>query len=230
MRRKIATGMLRDERIVQIEYLSLADLSKIMQLQEKVKQALDSDAFLSPLSKEEYTHILTENGFMAGAFVGKKLIAFRAMLIPEIDEEHLGLDAGLSQTELPQVIYSEISNVDPDYRGNGLQNYMGKLLIRDIDHKRFKYVCATVAPMNIPSIKDKLSLRMHIVGLKEKYDGKLRYIFMKGLTVSYKDSDFDEMLWILGDDIDEQQRLIQSGFRGISIKKDDGYWYVKYGR
>lgn len=230
MRKQIATGALRDERVIQIAHLTIADLPIIMQLQTKVKQTLDTDAFLSPLSEAEFTRILTGNGIMVGAFVDEKMIAFRAMLIPELDAEHLGIDAGLSQAELPNVIYSEISNVDPDYRGNGLQNYMGKLLMREIDRQQFRYVCATVSPNNIPSIKDKFSLGLQIIGLKKKYEGVLRYIFMKDLTVNYKDSDYDEMQLVPEDDIKEQLKLIQSGFRGIRLKKSDGKWYIKYGR
>src|SRR5690625_4094941 len=114
------------------------------------------------------------------------------MLKPELDEEHLGIDAGLSQEDLPQVIYSEITIVDPDYRGNGLQNYMGKLVMKEIDRDKFYYVCATVAPMNIPSIKDKFSLGFQIVALKEKYEGMLRYVFMRDLSVSYQNLVYDE--------------------------------------
>lgn len=230
MRKQIATGTLRDERTIQIERLTISDLPIIMQLQTKVKQTLDSDAFLSPLSEAEFTRILSGNGIMVGTFVDEKMIAFRAMLIPELDDTHLGLDAGLSEADLPNVIYSEISNVDPDYRGNGLQNYMGKLLMREIDREQFRYVCATVAPNNIPSIKDKFSLGLQVVALKEKYEGMLRYIFIKDLTVYFKESDYTETHLLAEADIASQQKLLHRGFRGISIKKRNDTWYIKYGK
>src|SRR5699024_5338543 len=148
MSRQIATGTLRDERAFRVERLTIDDLPLIMQLQAKVKSTLISSDFLSPLSEEEYTYILSGNGFIIGVFLEEKMIAFRATLEPELDEEHLGIDVGLSQKDLPSVIYSEISNVDPDYRGNGLQNYMGKLVMAEINRKTFRYICATVAPMN----------------------------------------------------------------------------------
>ncbi len=34
-------------------------------------------------------------GYLIGAFVENQLIAFRAVVVPEIDEEHLGYDLGL---------------------------------------------------------------------------------------------------------------------------------------
>src|SRR5690625_7969802 len=99
MNRQIASGTLRDERVFQVERLTMEDLPQIIQLQSKVKNMLTSSDFLSPLSEEEYTSILTGNGFMVGVFVEGKMIAFRAMLKPELDEEHLGIDAGLSRSE-----------------------------------------------------------------------------------------------------------------------------------
>jgi hypothetical protein len=230
MRKQIATGALKDERVIQIERLTIDDLTTIMQLQAKVKQTLDMDAFLSPLSKDEFTRILTGNGIMIGAFVDGKMIAFRAMMIPELDEAHLGHDAGLTKDELPDVIYSEISNVDPDYRGNGLQNYMGKLLMREIDRHKFRYVCATVSPNNIASIKDKFSLGLQIVALKDKYASMLRYIFIRDLTVHYKDSDYNEIHLVPENEIEQQHKWLESGYRGIGIKKVDDQWYIKYAK
>src|SRR5699024_3092134 len=184
MNRQIASGTLRDERIFQVERLTMKDLPQIIQLQSKVKNTLTSSDFLSPLSEEEYTSILTGNGFMIGVFVEGKMIAFRVMLNPELDEEHLGIDAGMSLEDLPQ----------------------------EIDRHQFRYVCATVAPMNIPSIKDKFSLGLQIIALKEKYAGMLRYVFFKDLSVSLKDIVYAEEHLVHIKEIEEQQALIQLGF------------------
>lgn len=225
----IATGALRDGQVFYVRYLTLNDLSVIMKLQDKVKHALFSRATLEPLSEEEFTVILSGHEFMIGVFSEEKMIAFRAMLKPELDKEHLGIDAGLQQKELPLVIYSEISNVDPNYRGNGLQTYMGKLLMERIDDKQFHYVCATVAPFNIPSLKDKLMLGMEIVALKKKYGGKLRYVLMKNL-VSYHECTFTEKKLIKMQDSQMQQKLLLAGLRGVAIKSVDGEWYVAFFR
>ena len=72
---------------------------------------------------------------MIGAYYEDQLIAFRAMLEPEIDADHLGIDAGIQDSRLEQVIYSEISNVDPDFRGNGLQFLLGQLLFQEVDEQ-----------------------------------------------------------------------------------------------
>ena len=105
------------------------------------------------------------------------------MLVPPIDEEHLGWDIGLSESELPKVIYQEISNVLPAFRGNQLQKILASLIMQELAKKNhsYRYVCCTVAPFNIPSLKDKFSQGMRIAALKEKYGGSLRYIFVKDL-------------------------------------------------
>lgn len=230
MNEKVTTGELRDGQPFHVRYLTIDDLPLILRLQKKVENALLSSATLEPLSEEEFSVILSGHPLMIGVFVEEKMIAFRAMLEPELDAEHLGIDAGLPEVELSKVIYQEISNIDPDYRGNGLQNYMGKLLMSRLDDKRFRYVCATVAPFNIASIKDKLELGLEIVALKEKYGGKLRYIFMKDLAASVSGRVFNEESFIKMSEVEEQQKLIEAGFRGISIKEVGGEWYVRYCR
>lgn len=226
----ITTGELRDGQSFSVQFLTVDDLPLIMKLQKKVENALSSSTILEPLSKEEFTVILSGDRLMIGVFVDEKMIAFRALLEPEIDTEHLGIDAGLSEKDLPKVIYQEISTIDPDFQGNGLQNYMGKIVMKIIDNKHFRYVCATVAPFNIPSLKDKLKLGLEIVALKEKYGGKLRYIFMKDLAASKSERVYKAESFVKMSEIEEQQKLIAAGFRGTAIKEVEDEWYVCYCR
>lgn len=227
MSRQISAGTFSDGCPFQVENLTIEHLPDMMALQAKVTEKLVAKSSLSPLSEAEFTAILSGNGSIIGVFSHRKLIAFRAMLIPEIDDEHLGIDAGLPKETLPEVIYSEVSNVDPDYRGNKLQTFMGELLMKAIDRQKFRYVCATVAPMNIPSMKDKFALGLHIVALKEKYGGIMRYILIRDLKHAASDSYHEKQL-VLADDISKQQQLIKSGFRGVFIRNKYKKWHVLY--
>ena len=98
------------------------------------------------------------------------------------------------EDEWPLVLYSEISNVDPDFQGNGLQVLLGKVLMKEVDPQRFRYICTTVAPFNIASLKDKFAHGMQIVALKVKYGDLLRYILMKDLTGPFKGTGYFGML------------------------------------
>ncbi|API91200.1 hypothetical protein J32TS6_26550 [Virgibacillus pantothenticus] len=229
----IATGKLPSkEQPFYVRFLNKPDIFEILHLQNMVRQSLEVADFLQPLTVQEYEHILNGNGSMIGVFVDDRLIAFRAMLFPEMnDTEHLGIDLGLNELHRQKMLYSEISNVHPDFRGNRLQTYMGKLLFAQIDQQSFQYVATTVAPFNIASLKDKLALDMEIHALKEKYNGKLRYILFRDLHTIKNGKSYTDKQEVNMNDIARQQQLLQHGYQGNSISQtNDTYWvtYVKH--
>ena len=218
--------ILRNGQEVIIRDLALNDLETIMELQEKVIASLEVTSFLQPLSEKEFRFILNGNGSMIGAFHNNRLIAFRAMLEPEIDEHHLGKDADLSDSELPSVLYYEVTNVDPDYRGNSLQRILGEILLEKVDIDSHRYVFATVAPFNIASLKDKFALGMHIIKLEKKYGNLLRYTLMKDLHEEEK----TEKLTVTTDmsDVMKQQSLLADGWIGVDLEQVGNSWEVKF--
>lgn len=213
-----------------VRLLSKEHISQLQELQELVVDTLTDKKNLQPLTYEELDYILTGRGLMIGAFTAKGLIAFRALLIPPIDEEHLGLDAGLEAEELPRVIYQEISNVHPDYRGNRLQQTLAHLIMEELGKldQRFTYVACTVAPFNIPSLKDKFKQGMEIAALKIKYVNQLRYIFIKRLDGEGSGGEISEITRVQMGDVDGQQTLLHEGWRGISLEEEDGGYQVLY--
>lgn len=222
----IATGFLGDAAY-EVHRLNESHIPQLIMLQLAVVEALEDKAILQPLDEGELRFILRGNGVMIGVFVEEKLIAFRALLEPQIDEEHLGYDIGLTtEAELKRVLYQEISNVHPNYRGFGLQRTMADIIMRQVDLTKFNIVCATVMPGNIASLKDKFSQGMHVAALKYKYGGKLRYVFMKDLTrgeLKWQQEQFLRM-----DDIESQQVLLKNGFVGRMLTKDGDNWLVQY--
>ena len=223
----IATGLLGNASY-EAHRLNESHIKELLTLQLEVVEALEDKEILQPLDEEELRFILSGHGVMIGVFVEEKLIAFRALLQPELDEEHLGYDIGLStEAELKQVLYQEISNVHPAYRGYGLQRTMADIIMQQVDLTKFNVVCATVMPGNIASLKDKFSQGMHVAALKLKYGGKLRYVFMKDLMregiAAWQQEQFVPM-----DDTKGQQALLKSGFVGKSMKKTGDNWLVQY--
>lgn len=206
-------------------------LQDMMELQQVAKKQMDSNDTLQPLTRDEFEYILKGNGLLLGLFDGQQLIAFRALLVPFVDGEHLGLDAGLSLEALSRVVYQELSIVHPAYRGKGLQLQMGEILMANIDRSLFDFVCATVAPFNIPSLKDKFALGLHIVALKHKYGGKLRYVFLKALKDEKEEYRHlvDEKLISMNDTLMQQQLLIE-GYVGVGIRLLNEEWHVQYVR
>lgn len=212
-----------------VKKLSLEHLQDIIAVQQKVMDQIDNESTLQPLTEGEYAYILKGNGLIIGAFVFDELIALRALLVPKIDEEHLGLDIGLNEQDLSQVIYQEISMVLPKYRGNRIQQTLAKIMMAELmkDNHLFRYICCTVAPFNIPSLKDKFSQGMVIKGLKEKYGNKLRYIFVKDLLEERKM--YSDIQRRLMGDIVGQQQLIEKGYEGFRMEIMDNEVWVLYG-
>ncbi|WP_214875697.1 hypothetical protein [Exiguobacterium sp. CH10] len=212
--------------LFQVRVLTLSDLPELLSIQEAVIQALAEPEHYQSLSIEEFTKLLADQTLI-GATAEGRLIAFRAMLIPPIDDEHLGRDIGWPEDSLERVLYQEVTNVHPDFRGYGLQTHLGKLLMSQVESdNRFDVVCATVAPFNIPSMKDKFTLGLRIGALKEKYGGKLRYIFYKELHRSWQPA--SEVVDVPMEDRVRQVELLQAGWCGTGLMKQGEQWTVRY--
>ncbi|MGG5796090.1 GNAT family N-acetyltransferase [Bacillus nitratireducens] len=214
-----------------VTLLSLEHMEQILSLQNVVVEALEDKGRLQPLSLEEFQYILEGNGMMIGAFIKNELIAFRALLVPPIDDEHLGLDIGLSENELHRVIYQEISNVHPNCRGNGMQKILATVIMDELqkEDSKYDYVCCTVAPFNIPSLKDKFAQGMEIAALKEKYGGSMRYVFVKELRGD-KENDWVDIKTVPMSDFDGQKKLLAEGYRGHKIEKHNETYSVQFAK
>ncbi|MGG0185460.1 GNAT family N-acetyltransferase [Bacillus rhizoplanae] len=221
----------QNEQSFKVAPLSLHHIEQILSVQDDVIEALENKQNLQPLTLEEFQNILTGNGLMIGAFIDEQLIAFRALLVPPIDEEHLGFDIGLKGEELERVIYQEVSNVHPTYRGNGIQKILAKVImkqLKQVDNK-YDYACCTVAPFNIPSLKDKFAQGMEITALKEKYSDRLRYVFVKELQ-SERQKEWMNIEKLLMSDIVGQKKLLAEGYRGYEMAWHDREYWVWFGK
>jgi len=222
---KIYEGML-GETPFYVTTLDLQHLQEIENLQVEVYESLVDQSILQPLTSEEFEYILKGNGMMIGAYVGQELIAFRALLNPPVDNEHLGYDCGITEDAFNRVLYQEISNVSPKYRGFGLQKTLANIVMSQIDLTKYDYVCSTVKPYNIPSLKDKFAQGLVVKGLKIKYVDKLRYIFFKDLRQELPI--FKEKKTISMDDTVGQQQLLKQGYTGTSMYEDQNDWFLVY--
>ena len=205
--------------------LTDSDLHSIQAVQADVCATLENPAILRPLSDEELLNILSGNGVMIGVFASERLIAFRALLKPQVDEdEHLGVDVGAKN--FSRVLYQEISNVHPAFRGHGLQKLMAQWIMEKVDLTQYDWICATVMPYNIASLKDKFAQGMYVYALKWKYGGKLRYVFGKHLHGN-RPFTSASILVSMGD-TERQQQLLADGFVGIAMEQNDDDWFVEY--
>lgn len=224
----IFEGELKNGQPIEMRKLFTGQLPEILTLQEEVIEALEVKERLQPLTEEEFRFILDGNGEMIGVYTDGEMIAWRAMLVPDNDHEGLGRDVGVPEEEIGKVIYQEISAVSPKWRGFSLQTLMGLVLMERVDPDKHRYVCSTVMPGNIPSLKDKFKHGLEVRALKEKYGGKLRYVFFKDLKT--QEHQRMESREIPMDDIAGQQALLADGWAGTAMVEDGNGWFVRYER
>ena len=220
--------MLKNGTVLPVEQLTIADLQELKKLQTKVIETLPEKNFLQPLTDEEFIYILSGNGVLIGVKLEEKLIAFRAMLDPGDDPEHLGKDVGVPNSEWSSILYSEITNVDPAFQGNGLQRQLGHIIMETVDAHKYRYICTTVSPYNIASIKDKFGLGLSIRALTVKYKTLIRYVMMKELTHEICVEE-DSILVSMGA-TEEQQQLLKTGYIGTRIHASGDDWLVTFNK
>lgn len=209
-----------------VRHLTEQDLPAIESVQRAVIDELTESAHYQALTTGEFQKLLADRTII-GAYRDEDLIAFRALLIPPIDAEHLGRDIGYPEHSLERIIYQEVTNVHPSFRGYRLQQHLGHLLMEAFSQDvRFDLVCATVAPFNIPSLKDKFALGLRIGALKPKYGGKWRYIFMRELHTGWHGDGLVTSVEMA--DTARQVRLLQDGWYGTGMREIDGTWYIDY--
>lgn len=199
--------------------ITLNELDAVMELQDFVYENLENKEVLETIGRDEFIDMIKQ-GFIIGGFKGDELKALRAMFVPPLDDpEHLANDGGVKERE--QVIYSEISFIHPDERGQGLQTKLGHELIDKVrSDGRFKYVFTTVMPTNPPSLKDKIRLGFKIVNTRYMYGGKLRHILQLNLerpleiTGEPKKMNYQNTDWML----ENGSMYIGDSFDGTDIK------------
>ncbi len=98
--------------------------------------------------------------------------------------------------------------------------------MNQIDKSKFDYICATVMPYNIASLKDKFVQGFYIVAIKHIYGGKLRYVF--ALDLQNKPQYDEDSFEISMSDIEGQEQLLKQGYVGVVMKQVGEDWFVEY--
>jgi hypothetical protein len=99
-------------------------------------------------------------------------------------------------------------------------------IIRDLD---YCHLCSTVFPSNYANIATLFKSGLIIKKIKEKYFGKLRYIFYQNLSnpITMKTK---EEISIKIDDIYKQKKLLQKGYYGCKINRNNAKFEIIYSK
>ena len=124
---------------------------------------------------EEAQHFYRKLGYKdAGGFV---------VDIPGESEHNLGWDIGFDLEQRRRVVHMDTAVVAEGWRGLGLQHRLMQACEKELSHRGWEYLLATVHPDNIYSLNNARKGGYEVMATKEKYGGKLRHIMMKKLPM-----------------------------------------------
>lgn len=158
-----------------------SDIEALVELEKAVEAALPSRDMFAIDDADFYLPIVSGAGHILLAFDDEQELAGVSVIrYPSCDDaENLGLEAGLSGTDLQRVRHAESIFIRPDCAGHGLA---GRLLRENLlltEGSGRDLIFATIWPHNIPSLKLHLACGFHIRAFALKYGGKPRFILMR---------------------------------------------------
>ena len=231
MQRILATGWLKEKvnggngsKMVKysITCLSTSHLPQVMALQEVICQNLQHPDLLQPFPHDFMEQHMGRRGIVLGVIVKDRIAAFRNLYYPESNDRqwNLGLDIGLADAALTQVVNFQMACVHPLYRGNALALKMNKIALNLLREKgTHPHVCATVSPYNVWNIPVLLKSGFAVAKLKRKYGGKVRYIVYQNLNQPLAFEDHSKIPVCL-EDLDTQKKIMDLGFHGVDLKRN----------
>ena len=176
------------DREINIRMANVTDAEDIIRVMEKVSGNMPhSDWFVAGGREYIETHI-EENGFIflaEGYLEGEEpeLAGFFVVDIPGESEHNLGWDIGFDLEQCRRVVHMDTAVVAEGWRGLGLQHRLMQACEKELSHRGWEYLLATVHPDNIYSLNNARKGGYEVMATKEKYGGKLRHIMMKKLPM-----------------------------------------------
>lgn len=231
----IETGMLKrlapasgeNEIAFEMRFLEKRDLPQIMALQDIILHRLSRKDLLEAFSDAFMASHIGARGFIIGIFVYGDLVAFRNVYFPEVNDRewNLGYDIGLeAPVDLEKVVNLQMICVHPNFRGYSLGLRLNAHAIETIQRLgRHTHLCATVSPYNYWNIRILLAGGLVIRALKEKYNGKLRYIVHRNLTRPFDVFQSNDRVTVRLTDIEPQKELLRRGYVGVEFRETAGF-------
>lgn len=226
-----------ESTVVDIVRLGPSRLSELMEVQKVVCEHLPNPELYFPVSEREMLELLGSDAICVGAQQGTRLVGFFGVLFMGNRAGNVGEDLGLAPHELSLVAYFKAVNVLPEYRGIGLQARMTKALFMQLgvggqvsDESPglppLKWLCSTVSPLNVPSLKTFLEHGFWVAGLKPKYLGYQRCILIR--QIADTQHGHNESVVASLQDYQEQKELLRSGMIGCQLVCDSDTPTIHY--
>ena len=167
----------------EMEYVNLrlateSDVPEIMAVMTAAHEAMaDPSAYIT--DEEEYVADHVNNrGFILLSEIAHKIAGFFLVSVPELGESNLGYYLNFSKDQLLHTALMDSVAVRPEYQGMGLMGQMLRAaVVRTQD--RYAWLLATVAPDNIPSLRNFEKCGFQTLKLIVKPQGQQRLLMGK---------------------------------------------------
>ena len=154
------------------------DLEDILRLQEEVIASLMDKNLLRRNTEQMFIECLQNPNYTVGVRHEGRLVALSILYFPKDENEDLThLLSGVEYNGIKSANL-KLCMVAKDYRGNGLQVYLGKMLERRAKEQGVELLCSTVSPDNEYSQNNLRKLGYAVNSRHKKY-GSIRDLFCK---------------------------------------------------
>ena len=219
----------------EMKFLDERYLNQIMSLEETIINNLSNSELYEFVPAEFMRNQFRKEGRIIGIISEGQLVAFRVLHFPAmatdatVTAENLGFDLNIPENELHKVAHLEVSLVHPEYRGNSLALKMNRYAMNIAKKLNYSHLCVTVSPKNYANVVTMFKAGLVVKALKDKYGGKLRYIFYQHLKNPIINKS-DEEIVINISNIHKQQEILERGLVGYRVLRNSEELEIVYAK
>jgi ribosomal protein S18 acetylase RimI-like enzyme len=212
-----------------IQPINESYIDELLKLQEIVVENLPRQDLFYPETRQNYNRWLSNrsNGFGLGVFHNAEMIGYLVVAFPGEQDENLGLEIDINYQELNRVARYGLIGVHPAYRKLGLVEKMMQEKIEILRKQHYKHICCTVSPHNYPSLKMLFSHGFTVKKIMTKFGNLTRCIAHLDLENSVDSPVYS--VAVDNNDIKTQRSLLEQGFYGYSLCKNNSGYDIVYG-
>ncbi len=159
------------------------DIDALLSLQAEICAGLVDPALFFPTSRQDFNRYFTQKEQLWCLWDHDALAACAILLYPGTDEENYGHFLGVPAAELPLWGNLDTIFVSAAYRGNGLQQTLISLCEKQRRPETVGFGC-TVAPNNLPSLNNFLTMGYSVHSQLPMYGGLDRFLLYKRFPVN----------------------------------------------
>ncbi|WP_286953630.1 MULTISPECIES: hypothetical protein [Aminobacterium] len=216
---------IRKNILCHMRLLSERETPLALALHEKIAQEIgDENIFCAVHTIEES---IRGEGFVIGIFSGNRLVAMRAVSYEGKYMEEALADLRLPLAEKEHAAVMDFCITEKNFRGNYIQHFTFLKAEGILYPERYHLHC-TISPLNVFSLRNVLRSGFHIVDLKEKYGGYLRFILhknLKNVPCIYTHDHIEVPI----EDYESHLALLSMGYCGYAVKGAHSGFSIMYG-